>query len=158
MWPQSCSSINRAPSSSSVPKKSSVTLFLSQIRHNLGHGSPHSPMHRCPNWQIFLVHGSLHRSRLQISQQSFVHFLCLHFHKHGSYNRLREKHDEIYHKKRGPTIAESSLKSRIASSYMHTKSRSVSLSLNVKYLIVTLGLAFECWQFFRVRARVLLRF
>lgn len=44
MCPQSGKKTKRASSSSSVPKKISCTLSLSQERHLWGHGSPHKPM------------------------------------------------------------------------------------------------------------------
>ena len=96
-WPQSASCTNRAPSSSSLPKKISVNSSLSQIRHLFGHGSPHRPAHRWPHFFKFFVQGLLQRRLLHISPHDLVHWKWSHFHWQGSLHSLHSSPHVFWH-------------------------------------------------------------
>jgi hypothetical protein len=51
----------------------SVNSAESQVRHNGGHNSPHSPTHGWPHLSIFLEHGKSHLCRSHGSQQRRLH-------------------------------------------------------------------------------------
>lgn len=88
IWLQSTSWTNRASSSSSKPKKISLIFCWSHFLHQVGHGSPHSPIHlskSLQDWHVVnLGHGRLHGLMLHCSWQLFCwHFWCLQPKLHG---------------------------------------------------------------------------